>query len=242
MILYKCVNLTVNKTIIYPSQGGITMKNKLFKTLLPVTLFVVLGLVFNSNSVNALCKTDDKTSTIIIYNETPGNLYNDNLIHSISSNYKKIKISGDINKSDLNSLSCFTSDYTSIDISNTTIPEIERSTFCYKYNLKEFFCPNNLKTIGRDCFINCPNLTKLVIPDSLESINDGSFQFCPNLNLDVPPSVAIGKRVFYECPCVKFNMCKQIIPAKIITGVPNKIEDNSFITNIWELLTKPLFG
>ena len=48
------------------------MKNKFFKILLPVALFVILGLVFNSNSINALCKIENET--LIIHNEIPGKL------------------------------------------------------------------------------------------------------------------------------------------------------------------------
>ena len=112
--------------------------------------------------------------------------------------------------------------------------------FCNKYNLKKFVCPKNLKSIGRNCFFNCPNLEQIVMPDSLGTINDGSFQFCPELRLILPSSLKIGKMVFHKCPHVDFSKCGKLSTLRETNCETNKVESISFITNIYTLLTKTL--
>ena len=78
--------------------------------------------------------------------------------------------------------------------------------------------------------------------NSLEIINDGSFQFCPELQLVLPSSVNIGRMVFNKCPYVDSSKCGKLSILEKTNYENNKVENTSFISNIWTSLTKTLFN
>lgn len=216
------------------------MKNKFFKMISIFVLIITLGISLSNPNVCASWKIENDTFTI--YNEEAGKLYSNNLVHGLSYDCKHIIVSGNINDSDLGSLECFTSNYNSVNIYDTNIFEIKTSMFCNRYNLKMFVCPKHLQSIGRSCFFNCPSLEQIIMPDSLDTINDGSFQFCPELHLILPSSLKIGRRVFHKCPHVDFSKCSTLSIVEKANCETNKVENTSFIVNIWASLTKTLFG
>ena len=67
------------------------------------------------------------------------------------------------------------SDINSIDLSNTSITEIENDTFSDCYNLNNIILPNNLKRIGDRAFSSCINLQEIIFPASLEELGIACF-------------------------------------------------------------------
>lgn len=56
-----------------------------------------------------------------------------------------------------------------------------RATFKDNKTVEKVIIPDNIKTIAKDTFVNCPNLKEIVLPSSLEVIKVGTFKDIPKL-------------------------------------------------------------
>jgi len=81
---------------------------------------------------------------------------------------------------------------TTVDLSQSTITEIPKSTFEKCSNLSEIKFPSTLTKINQDAF-KYTNLKNIVLPDSLVEIDQGAFY--ANADTAVLETVVIGKNV-----------------------------------------------
>ncbi len=174
------------------------MKNKLSKLLatfmLCMAFITSLSLtVYADEPIMKLIPSPDG-NILEIHNETAGNLY-DILVASSKYQYKHIKISGNMNDKDFGCLSLMSSNCKSIDLHEVKANRIPSYEFCCKYNLEEFICPPDIKTIERNCFVQCENLQKFDLPEGLESIENYVFYFCEKLQLNIPETIKVGQNV-----------------------------------------------
>ena len=119
-------------------------------------------------------------------------------------------------------------DITSVDLSQTSITEIENDTFSDCCHLSKVFLPNNLKRIGDRAFSNCGSLQEITLPSSLEEIGiacfsgtgirqieiprllklipKSAFACCKNLErISIPPTVrSINSFAFRDCTAVRY--------------------------------------
>lgn len=89
---------------------------------------------------------------------------------------------------------------TSIDLSQTSIIEIEDDTFSSCYNLKKIFLPNNLKRIGDRAFSSCENLKEIIFPPTLEELGIACFIETGLKTIELPCLLKnIPKSAFANC-------------------------------------------
>lgn len=174
------------------------MKNKLSKLLATFMLCMasITSLSLVAYAVEPIIKlTPSSDGNILeICNETAGSLY-DILVDSSKYKYKHIKISGNMNDSDFGCLSLMSSNCKSIDLHEVKADRIPSYEFCNSYDLEEFICPPDIKTIERNCFVQCENLQKFDLPEGLESIENYVFYFCDKLQLNIPEIIKVGQNV-----------------------------------------------
>ncbi|MBQ6143648.1 MAG: leucine-rich repeat domain-containing protein [Clostridia bacterium] len=203
------------------------MKNKFFKILLPVALFVILGLVFNSNSINALCKIENET--LIIHNEIPGKLLEK--YKTSYDDYKHIIVKGPMSKDDFMDLSMISYECESVNIFDVDVTDIPPAFFRGNSKLKSFIFPKNLKHIGAFSFSNCYNLEKADLPSTIESIEKCAFEYCRKLNLTLSNNVLLGNYAFNGCHNVHFSETQNNNNAT--TNTPSKNVFSSVIDFIY---------
>ena len=92
-----------------------------------------------------------------------------------------------------------------VDMSCTTITEINSKTFYECTNITSVILPSSLETIGSFAFYGCTALTKVEIPDSVTTIENAAFSYCTALT-----TVVIGDGVetisdyaFYGCSALE---------------------------------------
>ena len=80
--------------------------------------------------------------------------------------------------------------------------------------------PNDITTIGKNAFHNCPSLRNIVIPNSVTKIDDYAFNGAGLRNVSLPNSITyIGKQSFESC----YFLESFVIPESVTT-----IGDNAF--------------
>ncbi|MBQ6143647.1 MAG: leucine-rich repeat domain-containing protein [Clostridia bacterium] len=205
------------------------MKNKLFETLLPVALFVILGLVFNSNSVNALCKIENETLTI--HNKTPGELLEG--YTTPHDKYKNIIVTGALSTLDFMDLSVLSYKCESVNIFNVDVENIPPALFRGNSKLKSFIFPKNLKSIGAFSFSNCLNLETAILPNTLEKVGDCAFEDCIKLNLTLSSNVLLGEDAFNGCNNIHFSETQNNNNNNTTTNTPSKNIFSSIISFVY---------
>ena len=160
---------------------------KLWKILLPLTLCLVLAVLFLPTTANAAysgtCGTNltwtlDDAGTLTI--SGTGAMYDydwgDAPWYSRRSSVKKVMIADGV----------------------TTIGD---SAFYDCSSLTSVTIPDSVTTIGRYAFYDCTSLTSVTIPDSVTTIGSFAFSYCTSLTgVTIPDSVTtIGASAFFVC-------------------------------------------
>lgn len=92
----------------------------------------------------------------------------------------------------------------SVDLSGSAVVTLPEGTFYANSALTEVILPENLATIGNNCFRSCTSLTNMVpfLPDTVRSIGESSFYGTTNLvgdlKLNCPDLKSVSKTAFYN--------------------------------------------
>ena len=80
-------------------------------------------------------------------------------------------------------------------------------------NIKSYFIPSSVTSIGDSAFLGCHSLSEIVIPSSVTSIGDCTFSYCDSLSEIVIPSsvTSIGKGAFSYCD----SLSDIVIPSSV---------------------------
>ena len=91
-----------------------------------------------------------------------------------------LTVTGSLNSDDIYTIQeC--SNLQAIDLSGTTLTEIQSYTFSDRTSLKSVKLPNSLKTIGYQAFSGCTALASIEFPASLQFIESYAFRNCYSL-------------------------------------------------------------
>ena len=68
-------------------------------------------------------------------------------------------------------------------------------------HITSYDIPNNITSLGNNCFRDCSNLSSITIPDSIKNIGTNCFNGCENLtSITIPTSVTyLGNKCFNGC-------------------------------------------
>lgn len=139
---------------------------------------------------------------------TPGSLLNVLGGETESQKICRLKVTGNLNAEDIAVLAKMTRTTTGqlsyLDLSAATIEGNILASKAFNdntdnnYTLQEIVLPENLETIGDNCFRNCLGLWKVVIPSSLKNIGNYAFSNCRYLEkINLPKSLSsIGTNPF----------------------------------------------
>ena len=147
-----------------------------------------------------------------------GSLFDELGLHDIQ-NLKHLKITGDINGTDIMTINRMTS-LKYLDLTDANIVEggvtyrenlktendVVGSDFFYNIALETVLLPESAKTIANSAFRNSPELKNVVIGKSVASIGDYAFNNCKLLNrINIPAPVSkISQSAFSGCPSLEY--------------------------------------
>ena len=113
---------------------------------------------------------------------------------------KMLRISGPLNKKDLEWLTYIKNHLLSLDLSEAVIDEIPEGVF-RGYRFHYLALPKGLRTIRENAFQSCRNLTEIHLGDSLREIGKGAFHMCEFQKITLPPSLRkVGMNAFTYNP------------------------------------------
>ncbi|MBD9093614.1 MAG: hypothetical protein EGQ20_13945, partial [Bacteroides oleiciplenus] len=172
------------------------------------------------------------------YNVTTPGTINTLIPEAELPNIISVKLSGSINKTDIDFLKIKATALKTLDLSEATlenntvgnsffhssttletiilptgITRIESSAFAESPSLKQVVIPESVNFIGSQAFLNCPALESIALPSALRTLEGSSFQGCTNLKEVVIPEL------LQNIDGYAFTGCSGLETVKIGNGV-----------------------
>jgi hypothetical protein len=167
-------------------------------------------------------------------------------------------VSGSLNSDDQTTLQTFLTNVEYLDLSETSITELQQNIFKGRANLKTIRLPKKLKTIGAYAFQGCTNLQDFEYPTTLQTIGSYAFSRCPSLTKAIIPEgvTSIGYEAYVNYTSEYWDESQQryirIEPKLTTVSLPSTLismgnwafEQNINLTNviIAEGITKIAYG
>ena len=113
---------------------------------------------------------------------------------------------------------------TSYNIPNN-ITSLGNNCFYKCTKLSSITIPDSVSSLGNDCFRDCSKLSSITIPDSVSSLGNYCFGDCSNLSsITIPDSVSsLGNDCFYKC----LNLSSITIPDSV-SSLGNNCFENCY--------------
>ncbi len=180
----------------------------------------------NMRMIIGICPNPLPTEINEVYVEVPGSLLEK--LGGVPNSRKicRLKITGQINKKDLNLLkemaATTTGQLTYLDLSQCILEGgiIEPNSFYECYTLQEIYLPNNVTEIREGAFYSCRGLYKVRLPDNLEFLERYAFDDCRYLDdISLPITFnRIDNNPFGRSKLCKFEIDEGNKKFKIVNG------------------------